>query len=80
MMLEGADYFIHCFPFDNLANSAMTVMNDDGTFDIYLNTLLDDSRLALALRHELWHIEHDDFYSEAPIDDIESFAKGAGAV
>ena len=50
MVIEGADYFVYRIPFANRANPAMTVVNDDGTFDIYLNTLFDDARLAAAMR------------------------------
>lgn len=76
MMLEGSDYFIRRINFANRANQAMTVVNDDGTFDIYLNTLFDDERLAKALKHELMHLESNDFYSDAPIEEIENHAKG----
>lgn len=76
MMLEGSDYFVRHIKFANRANPAMTVVNDDGTFDIYLNTLFDDERLARALKHELMHLEGNDFYSDAPIDEIENHAKG----
>ena len=76
MVIEGADYFVYRIPFANRANPAMTFVNDDGTFDIYLNTLFDDARLARELRHELIHIEHDHFYSNAPIESLEREAKG----
>lgn len=76
-MLEGSDYFVHRLPFANRANGAAIVPNDDGTFDIYLNTLCDDSRLMRELQHELVHLSRDHFYSEEDIASIEREAIGA---
>lgn len=77
MLIKGSDYFIHRLPFANRANGAAIVPNDDGTFDIYLNTLCDDGRLKRELRHELAHLSLDHFYSDEDISSIELEACGA---
>lgn len=76
MMVEGSDYFVYRVPFANRANPAMAVVNDDGTFDIYLNSLVDDDKLKTALRHELEHLEQNHFYDDSAISEIERQAKG----
>lgn len=46
---------------------AVTIPNDDGTFDIYINAVLPDERQNRALEHELQHIRLDHFYNEDPV-------------
>lgn len=40
----------------------VTVPNEDGTFDVYINADLSDCCKILALKHELRHINLDHFY------------------
>lgn len=71
------DYNVYQIKFPNRANKAMVFPNDDGTFDIYLNTLYPDDDLKEALRHELRHLESDHFYKEIlNITEIEAEADG----
>ena len=76
MFIEGRDYFLHYIKFANRANPCMTAPNDDGTFDVYLNTLYTQEELAAELKHELRHLEEDHFYSEKSIRAIEAEADG----
>ena len=40
----------------------VTIPNEDGTFDVYINADLPDYCKCLALKHELKHINLDHFY------------------
>lgn len=55
----------------------VTVPNDDGTFDIYINVLHPEAHQRECLEHEVWHITHDHFYNEQPVSDCERDAKKA---
>lgn len=46
---------------------AVTLPNDDGTFDIYINANLPDELRQKALDHELEHILKDHFYNDDPV-------------
>ena len=46
--------------------------NDDGTFSVYINERVDDVRKRRAYKHEIEHIENNDFYNEKPIEEIEN--------
>lgn len=46
---------------------AVTIPNDDGTFDIYINAVLPELLQNRALEHELRHIHLDHFYNEDPV-------------
>lgn len=75
-MIEGIDYFVRYVQFPNRANDGCVIVNDDGTFDIYLNTLYDMEHLKEKLQHELRHLENEHFYIDAPIALIEKQADG----
>lgn len=70
------DHYIRRLPFPNRSVKAATFPNDDGTFDIYLNTLYPPAEQEAALLHELEHIRLGHFYSEAPIHRKEAEADG----
>lgn len=70
-LIENIDYFIHIVPFPVANCGGMVMPNDDGTFSIYINSLLSADRQREALRHELDHIINGDFYNERPIEQIE---------
>ena len=63
-LIEGVDYHLFYLDFANRANPALTVLNDDGTADIYLNTLYCRERLARELEHELRHLKDQHFHTE----------------
>ena len=71
-----ADYYIRLLRFPNRSVKAATFPNDDGTFDIYLNTLYPEGELRDALKHELRHIELGHFYSDKSILQKEREADG----
>ncbi|MEN6594714.1 MAG: hypothetical protein ABFC31_07215 [Clostridiaceae bacterium] len=48
---------------------AVTVIDDDGDYNVYLNGRRAD--LERELRHEMDHIRRNDFYSDFPISIIE---------
>ncbi len=70
--LEGADYFVRVIPFPVTSIGGMVTPNDDGTFSIYINSRCTDERKRKAFRHELDHIENNDFYNGKPIEEIEN--------
>lgn len=70
-LVENCDYNLHFVKFANKANPALAVENEDGTFDIYLNTLYDTISLQSAIPHELVHITADHFQSDLPVDTLE---------
>ncbi|MCD7844446.1 MAG: hypothetical protein LUG57_01035, partial [Oscillospiraceae bacterium] len=78
--LEGLDLYIRKLKFPNRSAKAITFPNDDGSYDIYLNTLYSDRDIQEALAHELRHISLGHFYSDAPIAQKEAEADGTPAV
>lgn len=62
----GSYIFVRTVPLP-LAVRAVTLPNEDGTFDIYLNANLPDELQQKALNHELRHIRKDHFYNDDPI-------------
>lgn len=67
-LIENVDYFVRVVHFPNRSTPAQVWVNDDGTFDIYVDDLAADIDAAVA--HELTHIRNDHFY-----DDIRPVAK-----
>ena len=54
----------------------VSVPNDDGSFDIYINSDLCEARQQECLEHELEHIRKDHFYQETePVARLELEAK-----
>lgn len=41
--------------------------NEDGTFNIYINSTLCEVKQKKALNHELGHIKRNHFYDEEPV-------------
>ena len=75
-MIEGVDYFVRLVRFPNTSTPGQVWLNDDGTFDIYLDERLTDEERERVFLHELRHIERDHFYSSLNIRDIEREADG----
>ena len=50
--------------------------NDDGTFDVYINSRLSEAEQALARQHEIDHIIDEHFYSDKPVGLVEAEARG----
>lgn len=68
--------FVRYLPFPNSSVKAATFPNDDGSFDVYVNTRLSPAEQKKALEHELEHIRRGHFYSDAPIEQKEAEAEG----
>jgi hypothetical protein len=49
----------------------LVAMDEEGFYNIYLNSRLTRERQRKALRHELKHIADDDMYNERPIEIVE---------
>ncbi len=78
MLIEGSDYFVRFIDFPTCACGGVVTPNDDGTFSIYINSKCSHAQNKKSMRHELRHIEHDDFYRNAPIEQIEREANEEG--
>lgn len=57
-LLEGVDYFLRFVRFPTRANLGAVIPNDDGTYDIYINTQYwpDEAWVRAVLMHEIRHI------------------------
>ncbi|MBQ6928079.1 MAG: hypothetical protein IJQ36_07200 [Oscillospiraceae bacterium] len=54
----------------------VTLPNDDGSFDIYINSRLSPAQQQETLRHEMRHIRHDHFYLDMDVRRMERQADG----
>lgn len=75
-LIEGVDYHLFYLDFVNRANPALAVLNDDGTADVYLNTLYDEERLREELEHELRHLRDQHFHVSISVERAERQADG----
>lgn len=55
--------------------NAVTVIDNDGNYNIYVNALLSTEAQKEAFKHEKRHILKNHFYSNKPIEDCEEEAK-----
>lgn len=69
------DYFLRYVDFPP-GVEGVTVPNSDGTFDIYINARLGETRRQECLEHELRHIRRDHFYSGGDVETLEAEAGG----
>ena len=53
----------------------MVSMDDEGFYNVYINSRLTWERQRKVLRHELKHIAEDDLYSTRPIEAVEHRAQ-----
>ena len=51
--------------------NGMVLLDESGFYNIYLNARASWFQQRKALRHELNHIENDDFFNGKPIDEVE---------
>ena len=59
-------FFVRLIPLPP-AVEGVTIPNDDGTFDIYINSRLPLEKQGSVLVHEIQHIKKDHFYNEDPV-------------
>ena len=72
MLIEDADYFVLLVPFPAEAKiHACTLLNDDGSFSVYLDSQTTPERRKRAMRHEYNHMARDDMFGDKSIIDIE---------
>ena len=71
MLIEGMDYTVRLVPWLSGDIPAMVTPDKDGHCSIYINENLSHEARLEALKHELRHIERDDFYNAAPIEAVE---------
>ena len=69
------DYFVRPIALPPTIDG-VTVPNDDGTFDIYLNSTQPEKVQQHWLRHELAHILSDHFYKAMDVAEMEREAEG----
>ena len=62
----GNNIFVRSVPLPE-AVRAVVLPNDDGTFDIYINSTLPEELQLRALDHELEHIRRDHLYNDDPV-------------
>ena len=58
------------------AVEGVSVPNDDGSFDIYLNSRLSPQQREETLEHELRHLKQEHFYLDLPLSRMERQADG----
>lgn len=56
----------------------VTIPNDDGSFDIYVNANHSFARQQIEIEHELRHIRNDHFYAEESVGALEADARNCG--
>lgn len=59
-------YFVRFIPMPSSVEG-VTLPNDDGTYDVYINVNLPVERCREALAHELQHIRFDHLYENKPV-------------
>ena len=69
------DAYVRLVPLP-LTVEGVTVPNDDGSFDVYINARLSPTRQQETLEHELRHIRHEHFYLDMPVARMERQADG----
>ena len=72
MMILSDDYTVRYAPFP-ITIPALTVRDDEGYYNIYINCYLSADMLKNALAHEIEHLVEGDFESQKPIEDIEPY-------
>lgn len=70
-----ADYFVRLIRLP-IRVEGVTVPNSDGTFSIYINSLLSHEKQNEVLEHELRHISAEHFYVDMPVSHMERQAGG----
>lgn len=60
------DYYVRNIALP-IAVEGVSVPNDDGTFDIYINSRLTREKQEEVLAHELRHLEAEHFYVDIPL-------------
>lgn len=73
-IIEGADYFVRVVPFP-VPVGEMVTLNEDGTYNMYLNADYMGEDMKKHFLHGLNHIRRDDLYGDKEIIAIEEDLK-----
>ena len=68
------DVFVRYIRLPSTVN-AVTVIDEDGNYNIYINSNLSREAQQEAYDHELYHIEHGHHYNYTPVSDCEKETK-----
>ena len=72
-MIENADFFVHVIDFPKGVNrSGFVLLNDDGTYSVYINARASEAQKRKAMRHEYAHMARDDMHGSKDIRAIEN--------
>ena len=69
--IEGADYFVRLIDLPPKVGGVCSP-NEDGTFNVYLNSRKDREHHIDSYFHEVDHIEGEDFWNDKPIEEVEN--------
>lgn len=70
-LLPECDFYVRMIDLPSSVHG-MTVINDDSTFSVYINSKLSSKQQEEAYIHEISHIVKNDFYNESSIEEIEN--------
>ena len=71
-MTEGVDFFVYLVDFPVGAGcDGMSILNDDGTYSVYINARAGYSAQRKAMCHEYEHMVKGDLHGSADICNIE---------
>ena len=71
-MIENVDYFVRLINFPKGVNRiGFVLLNEDGTYSVYINARASEAQKRKAMRHEYAHMANDDLYGEKDIRDVE---------
>ena len=68
------DIIVRYLSFKSTVN-AVTVIDEDGNYNVYNNDRLSYEAQQEAYEHELYHIEHGHIYNYEPVTDCEAETK-----
>ncbi len=71
-MIDESAYRVYYIKFPTGDIYGATMLSPDGFANIYINDDLSPQQKRKTLKHELRHVERDDFYNNLPIEYIES--------
>ncbi len=72
-MIENVDYFVRVVDFPKGVNRiGFALLNDDGTYSVYINARASEAQKRKAMRHEYNHMANDDMYGNKDIRKIEN--------
>ena len=71
-MIEDVDYFVRVVDFPKGVNRiGFVLLNDDGTYSVYINAKASEAQKRKAMRHEYAHMACDDMHGDKDIRNIE---------